>query len=345
MRFLLVGGLAGLLFPFGSLHAQSQPAAQIVGRVLDADLHAPIAGARVTLLARTSAGTRSRAPLTTMSDASGNFLFAAVTPGLHVVSARKVGYVFDPQIAPLEAIAGQTVSTDIFLKLGGVVTGRIVDEHGNPVSGIRVMVASNRMLVRGDRAVFAGLQGSITDGIGEFRIAGLAEGEYLVMAAPQPQSAFTSGGREGTNSWTPTYYPGTANRAEAQSITVRTADTVSGLEFRIQSAPAIRVSGTVVDEAGQLVSDAMITVRLRPAEAQHRFRPATFVRANPDGSFVIVGLAAGVYDLSAVRAVRSASSSATFVATLDLTVEGAEQQVTVEGSDITGLQLVVQSRR
>ena len=57
---------------------------------------------------------------------------------------------------------------------------------------------------------------------------------------------------------TSTFFPGTADAAAAQAVTVQSGETVSDLTIRLVVVPAFQVSGVVVDEAGAPASDVMV---------------------------------------------------------------------------------------
>ena len=63
---------------------------------------------------------------------------------------------------------------------------------------------------------------SMTNDIGEYRIFGLSPGQYYISATMRGGMMMMAAVRRSTG-YAPTYYPGTANTAEAQKITVGSA--------------------------------------------------------------------------------------------------------------------------
>src|SRR5262249_15242028 len=129
-----------------------------------------------------------------LTDALGRFVFLEL-PGLkgYTLTATRLGFV--------DASYGQTTSSGpvgaIDLKDGqwfsranmsmfkpGAIGGRVLDERGDPVVGIYVGVLGQQ-LVSGTMRLLAG-PGAKTDDRGEYRIAGLMPGRYLV-AVPSVQ--------------------------------------------------------------------------------------------------------------------------------------------------------------
>jgi hypothetical protein len=197
----------------------------------------------------------------------------------------------------------------------------------------------------------------MTNDLGEFRVAGLLAGEYTLMAAGQPQLPMSgsAAGPGPSTVWAPTYYPGTTDQAAAQLVGVQQGDTVAGLEFRMISAPAHRVSGVVVDGSGRPTADAIVT--LRPAPEGRHVGLVPFMgsggRSGSDGTFTIAGVIAGRYVISAIRVVRSNTGDASFTFVDGGVPRGIvggafggvrqhEQQIQVEG-DVKGVRVVVLS--
>src|SRR2546428_2081962 len=137
-----------------------------------------------------------------------------------------------------------------------------------------------------------------TNDVGEFRLASLTEGNYVVIAAPPPappfsQSTVSAGGLVVA----PTYYPGTTNKDAAQIISVASAQTVSGLQFSLVSTPAYQVSGVVVDETGAPVRGAMVMLVI---DVRNGGTGAALMGSSDEtGMFRIAGVVPGTYRLMA----------------------------------------------
>jgi hypothetical protein len=352
MRFLVLGCTVAFVFFAGSAYPQTPTTSvQVSGRVIDADSQAPIAGVRVTVVPMRPPTSRSSPPTFTplsvfmaVTDENGRFVVDGVTPGRHRVTMQKQGFAFDPLDAQtIDVTGGQAAVVDLVLRRGSAITGRILDERGEPLSDIRVM-ALRRVPGRGARMGSAGGPGMVTNDLGEFRIAGLVAGEYVLMAVSQPQSPFSAGPVSGSTAWALTYYPGTTDESAAQVVTVANSDTVNGIEFRLVSAPSFRVTGIAVDENGKPVADAMLMLSpIRDDNMQGGFAPPLSARSKPDGTFVIGGVIAGRYAITATPVIRSASGTGSFVSALSLSSSGAptEQQIAVNAADVTGLKIVV----
>jgi Carboxypeptidase regulatory-like domain len=193
-----------------------------------------------------------------------------------------------------------------------------------------------------------------TNDLGEFRIAGLAAGEYIVAASRGPNLALPRGGavssaRQGPQTTiATTYYPGTTDQNGASPIALGAGVEVGNITFTVQSVPAHYVSGVVVDENGAPLTGAMVTLMGDPRTGVP-IGPAGNARTAADGSFSIGDVPAGSYRLNAsVPIVWSNSGSAGgIVSSTSAVGPGVPQQteVVVTDADVSGLQIVVRQPR
>ncbi|HUP49177.1 MAG TPA: carboxypeptidase-like regulatory domain-containing protein, partial [Thermoanaerobaculia bacterium] len=127
-------GLAGQRARGSDLSIRLQRAVAVRGTVLDAATKTPLAGAEVTL--GRAGRFDGRAPRSAISDAKGNFVLAAVTPGSYTLSASRPGYSFAPVAASIAA--GDTAARNVSGTKLARVAGSVVDEQKRPVAGARV---------------------------------------------------------------------------------------------------------------------------------------------------------------------------------------------------------------
>ena len=162
----------------------------ISGVVTTAGTGTPVRRARVTL-----SGTELRGGRSTLTNDEGVFAFSALPAGRFTLTASKAGYVDIPYGAkrpgrpgtPIQLADAQKMErADIGLPRGGVITGIVLDEHGEPAPGTQVRVM--RYLMRtGERQLQTACQDQ-SDDRGIYRIYGLQPGEYLVSATPRNQN-------------------------------------------------------------------------------------------------------------------------------------------------------------
>jgi hypothetical protein len=200
---------------------------RIVGRILSAETGAPIRRAQIRI-SGPDIGSKSA-----LSDAAGRYEFRDLPAGRFTLNASKAGYVniqygqTRPHESgrPIELAEKQVVDkADISMPRGSVISGRIVDEFGEPVAD--AMVAAMRQTWVGGRRRFvpASRPGQTND-LGQFRMYGLPPGDYYVSATLRNAEVMmfdmmgAQGGPTGStpaSGYAPTYFPGTASPAEAQ---------------------------------------------------------------------------------------------------------------------------------
>lgn len=356
---------------------------RIVGRVVDAETGAPVAGVRVYLNGPISPtapwppgplpalppappqgrSTPAAPPprpdpsfflilqrLTSETRGDGMFEIRDVPNGRWAVVAQKVGFIPNRGLSlPLiEMDASRTLtSPDIRLDRGGVITGRVLDAKGNPISRVQVRTVQLRKQPDGTLQPNASSEPFMgTNDRGEFRLSGIPPGVHYVVAQPPPTptAMLVIGGSvpaPATSTYVATFYPGLADVAVASPVTVVNGKTTNGIEFSLFSVPAYQVSGIVVDGAGRPVSGAI--VRLAPRQMPF----ANSIMGGPsetNGRFRVTNVPAGTYGvMAAVPVVRQngsgGSGSLSFGAAA---APGTAPEVTIDGD--TGNLRVVASQ-
>jgi carboxypeptidase family protein len=212
------------------------------------------------------------------TDPEGRYVVRDLPAGTFTLHVSKSGFVplYFGQRRPFERrttislVPGQRVSADIRLPRAGAITGRIVDRTGEPVMGARVQALRRRM-VNGQRGLQAVGAADTTDDTGAYRVYGLPPGDYYVTATTR--GVEDRAGRPvppilGQNTPTilggntPIFYPGTANRDEAQRVAVDV-----GVEGRadlvLTEVRTSRLSGVVLSSSGTPAAGAMVSLLSR----------------------------------------------------------------------------------
>jgi hypothetical protein len=300
--------------------------ATIRGRVVRADTGEPLRRVQVHIdewSAKDQGG-----PTSTMTDAQGRYELTQLPAGTYHLKATRGGYVeveygqrrsFE-RGRPLEVPEGAVLENiDFAMPVGGVVTGRVVDEMGEAVAQASVSLARRRY-VDGERQLVSRNGGS-TDDRGEFRIFGVPPGEY-VMAARLDTMDFGSRDRV---RYVSTYYPGTPVASEAQRITVTAGQESSGIVIPLARASTATVRG-VVRASGRTPAGPFTLVTAREIGGPRAEGQMAMATAATDGSFNLTGLLPGTYVLEA----RSMSDK-----------EFASREVVIDGSDVAGISLTL----
>jgi hypothetical protein len=279
-----------------------RPATAVLrGAVMAADTGKPLRRAMVRATAQDGRGSG-----VATTDADGRFEIRQLVAGRYSIAASKAGYVPTQfgQRRPeqpgtvLDVLDGQIVEKiSIALPRGGVITGRVTDEFGDPVAGVAVSAMRFRFVNGARRLMSSG--GAATDDLGAFRIFGLTPGEYYVSGNVRSNVSMLTTGAPGAGDvegFAPTYYPGTPNANEAQRVTVRASQETAGLNFALTATRLARITGRVIASNGQPVIGGFLS--LRPADP-YDMSMMMFMSAQtrPDGTFQMNGVAAGSYHL------------------------------------------------
>jgi protocatechuate 3,4-dioxygenase beta subunit len=328
----LPGGFPGAGQRIGPPRDSAPPAtgtSGIRGRVTAADTSLPIRKAIVRLTAP-----ELRESRTTTTNAEGLYEFKDLPAGRYNVNASKGSFValsYGQTRAfeggkPLELAADQTIEkVDFSLPKGGVITGRVLDEFGEPIADVQVAPLRNQFTPAGRRPMMAGRMATTND-IGEFRLFGLLPGQYYLSATLRTMFAGPFDTSDDRSGYAATYFPGTPNMAEAQLLTIGIGETVSDLTVVLTPTRMARITGTVVDVDGKPVRQGSVMVMQRNNGGMFGM-PGGPIR--PDGTFVVSGLSPGDYTVRAMIPEGSLGSAPS----------SASADVTVNGSDIDGLRL------
>ena len=318
--------------------------ARVYGRVVTADTGGAVRMATVLLSSPSSPS------WTTTTDADGRFDFTQLPAGRFTLRLAKAGFVTttfgaSPRLSQIELRAGQQLDRgDLVLPRAGVITGRIVDEFGDPVSDLSV--AANRLeyTVPGVRRL-ASARNAQTNDLGEYRIYGLQPGNYYVSAKPEGlrgvvvNSAVTSSNR----GLAPTFFPGTATASDAKPVVVTAGEVTANVSMRLLTVPLVHVAGRVVDSRGLAAST--VIVMLNGARMDGAVGGTMqYGEVDAQGRFTLSSVAPGEYRLDVVskahlEAIAASGSSIRPV----VPDEFASQPVSVMGENVDDL--IIQTGR
>ena len=290
----------------GAMSTSVAPAtASIAGRVLERS-GLPVRSAEVRL--RSENGRDDRI-VTTAAD--GAFEFTDLTPGNWRMTASKAGYVsqtFSTAAASstvraavgITLAVGQRFTGDITLLRGGAINGRVFDEFGDPLGGVRVTAVRVRTVQGNAQLVPTGAPDT-SDDTGTFRLFGLMPGEYLVMALVRRPA----GSHRAEAS---VYYPGTLNPASADLIRVRVAQDSEGATIQVPTdAPVTTVAGQVFEPDGAPARAGTVLLFSRFALQPSVNSPGIVASIQSDGRFVLPDVPAGSHLLEASSAMNGAA--------------------------------------
>jgi hypothetical protein len=295
------------------------------GHVFAADSGQPLRKAQVRM---TSGELRENRLATT--DVDGRYEFKEVRAGRYTISANKGSYVGlsygqqRPNDAPkpIAILDNQLVERmDFTLPRGGVITGRILDEFGEPMADVQVAAQQYQTVQGQRRLVPTGRQGSTND-IGEFRLFGISPGQYYLMATWRSTNPMNN---QEKIAYAPMYYPGTDNAAQAQRVTLAAGQELSDIVMSLRPMRATRVSGTVVSSDGRPMPGYIMVM----STGGFGFSTSSGGPIRPDGTFTVNGLASGEYQLRAQSNGMPSDDSEVGIA-----------KIVATGDDITDIRIV-----
>jgi hypothetical protein len=304
------------------------PTGSLAGTVLSAADRVPLARARVVL--RSPA---LPAPRVVLSGADGAFQFLHLPAGAYSLSATRSGYASQEhgqhRFAPATPVPlghGQRLSgVDFSLAPAGVIAGRVLDEDDNPLAGATIHALVSR--AEDGQPTLLSVAAARSDDRGEFRLTGLAAGQYYVSAF---DPAFGAVGDEtGPLRYTPTYYPGVTLLEQATRVAVTPGAERPSVTFKIQIIRPARVSGVISTEGRRpLLSGSVLMAPIRGGWLNVVATQDVLIL--PDGSFAFRNVPAGSYQIRA-RGQAEPGGSSLF----------ATYKVIVEGRDIGNVELVL----
>lgn len=229
----------------------------IAGRIFveGSDPPAPVANVRVTA----ASGANAAEPVFT--DAAGRFEIPAVEPGHYTVTAEKTGFarlrygaasVLEPAL-PIDVREGAAVrGVDMAIARGAAITGRIVDELGDPVAGAFINVGVPQIAGRESRFVNASPSSTSTDDRGEYRIGDLAPGRYVLYVNGATEGSGGAGPPEWnrTFGWVKTFYQDADTLAGATIVALRAGEERTGVDFRLVPSRSAKVTFRLTDASG-----------------------------------------------------------------------------------------------
>ncbi|HUA59995.1 MAG TPA: carboxypeptidase-like regulatory domain-containing protein [Verrucomicrobiae bacterium] len=306
MRPIVVALLAA--FPVTSLAAQT---AGVEGVVVNKVTGQPLSDVHLRVLTGDVATLTVERVYGAMTDRAGHFSISNMKPGLYLIVPERTGFVFVRPPGPIPATvlalrAGQQITDQkVEMTPCGFVSGRVVDDAGDPVPGAYIdlhAVPPDIDFVN----PFAIPQPNFSDDRGEFRIA-VFPGKYNLQAMPRNAVMMMGTGPAGSpvGPYVPTFYPSANRAADAAPIDVKPGRDAGPLEIRLtHAAPSVpgarptsiaTISGLVtgIPDGGRAAIMVRVSQRSGPV---YTLRGYT---TDPDGKFMIRGLPPGPLQLFA----------------------------------------------
>src|SRR5258708_1387725 len=335
--------------PAQTAEEKAKKQASLQGQVLNFVTGEPVRKANLSMEPEPG-GTNLKA----INDNAGKFSIENVNPGRYTLSADRQGFVKQNYGARRPSGPGTTLdlkasqeNKDLVFKMTpqGIIAGRVLDDEGEPVSGVSVQVQHYMYLMGKKRLITAVMTPILTNDLGEFRAPNLSPGRYYVIASPQKiadiqsgiERAATKGPAEGS---VPTFYPNAADPAGASPVEVGPGAEVRGIDLRLRKTRVFRISGKVMNAAtGTPLSPAMIMVFRREAGGMSTMPSSMYMVQGDKGAFELRNVPAGGYSLLAMST--NPADLMLQMSTLDVTDQDIQDMVITLGA---GLEIPVTAK-
>ncbi|HXT31039.1 MAG TPA: carboxypeptidase-like regulatory domain-containing protein [Vicinamibacterales bacterium] len=316
-----------------SADPKAKPTGVIRGRVTAADTGRPLRRAQITVAAPDRGERR-----TTATNSRGEYEVAELPAARYSVSVSRSGYLplaYGTRLPgepgrPVDlADADTAAGIDFALPRSGVISGRIVDETGDPVSGVTVWVMRYEYFRRRRTLVPTG-SNTRTDDTGQYRATGVMPGEYLVVA--MLRETWTVGGKEPkVYGYAPTYAPSTASAGEARRVRLTAGKEAPNVDITLVAAAVVSISGVARRSDGTPLANTSVSLGQNViGPSSQSFAGVGDGPVGADGGWRIKNVPPGEYELSV-----SAQGP--------LGREAAAMKIVVQGTDIEGVALTTEA--
>ena len=288
------------------------PTGSVSGRVIDADTHAPIAGAKV--------GSPKLGWTPTVAD--GRFTIRNLAPG---PASIEVNYTADANIDDVPAIpknvnviAGrETTGVDFTVWLDGGISGRVTDENNEPLSGISVTVFYTYYRANSAPGSFDNSDNLLNSSVYSLKLTTDDRGMYSLRSSfmRAGRSYWVLAERERTDAGAlsdapanpearrrtlvPTFYPNAASMSAATPIVLHSLEQRTGVDIRMVSSPSYCIDGTVKIEGQPGRINFAVEEETRSSMHYEAGIPRRGASTGDDGRFRVCNLASGPYQLTA----------------------------------------------
>jgi len=316
----------------------SRPSASIHVIVIDVATEKPIPRVELTVTTLFHGESQQNA----ITGESGDALLAGVTDGRVCVSAARQGYEsiacnWGDSLAPTVLTLKRDEYRDHFvvrMTPAASISGRVVDEMGDPVVNLEVTAFRRRWGAAGPDFVPAG--SAVTDDAGRYRLTALGFGAYVVGFVPRyetPSSVapardgtapaaptgtadgpveFEAGGhriiasnagspmpppsRSGQSiiGYGPTYAPG-ATGSDATVISLAKGEFRNDVDIRLRPTGLAILTGLIDASSGDSIQAGQLTLARTPSAERSVLREGYAARVDSGGRFVIPLILPGTY--------------------------------------------------
>ena len=319
----------------------------VSGKVIDASTGLPLSFAEVVLSGRI----RNMGPrVMVFAGEDGDFTFEKLAPGRYYLAARTATHplavftsdgraVSDPGDPIDLAPNARRDGVELRLSRGAAISGRVLDRNGNPAARARMMIVRRPWVREQDEVFYFPPRWWTADAKGNYRIFGLAAGDYAIGVDQWFVPNFTGTSGQPTSKYVRTFFPGVTDIADSPTVSLVSGQDRGGVDITLQYASLFRVNGTVTKPPEANVE----SIYLRLVAANREAGETDSVAEMGGTQFDTRQAPPGRYWLTAIAHAPSQESKADATESLYPPVWWAAIPVTVVDRDVTGLSGVLQS--
>jgi 5-hydroxyisourate hydrolase-like protein (transthyretin family) len=195
------------------------------------------------------------------TDGQGRFVFNDVRPGFYALLVNGSGYALQEYrerpastATRIRVTSGESVNLQLRIAPAGAVSGRALDEAGQPVSDVIVQVIRHGYDASGLKKLQV-IGSTHTNDRGEYRLFRVPPGRYFLRAGSSYGEFTPSSSRLAAvaaqaviqDSFTTIFYPGALDIEAASRIEVPPGGEVDRIDFSLRRLSNVRIRGRVVD--------------------------------------------------------------------------------------------------
>lgn len=279
-----------------ALLAQTPPATgSVSGRIIDADSGAGIADFPVEQHVRT--------------DARGYYKITGLKPGRFEI--RLFGERMWPELSTtmVNVIAGQeTTGVDIPVRLDAEISGRVLDQDKEPVSGVPVYAIGQEYYGGAVRSFTE--SSSSTNDRGEFAIRNIRAGRTILLLMEERKEYHQALAETPADPalrrpvYRATYYPNADSSEGAALVTLRSGEHRAGMDIQVLRSPNFCIDGTLTLDGApaslgfKVTNERTSSANMIPGSASSG---PIGVSSGPDGKIRICDLYPGQFRIAALR--------------------------------------------
>lgn len=305
---------AGQTPPASNAAGADKKLAALAGVVLGGS--GPVANASLMLLPVYSQGGPTSASGTSIptarTDATGKFSFERITPGSYILRASHPSYGATVYGAPAGSSSGTILTltegqqmTGVTVRMiePGMVTGRVVDEDGDPLAHAKVEVLRRIHYNGRPQVADAAVANSGDDGA--FKVEGVPPGRYYFRVAGQPswsgsERAPVTAVKPGQKELRPgsTYLGGTTERVGATLIDVGPGQNLMLGNVKMLTETIVHVRGKVIGDPALLQGARVVRMTREPTTGSTWSYGADIQK---DGSFDMANMWSSSFTIAVMK--------------------------------------------